>query len=302
LGVIVGLEGGGTKTGCAVLDTQGNLLAYAEGGPANLNFVSEAQQRESFAQAIEGALGGIDLPVLALGHTVAGTVANWEWVLQRLGNPLAFPVEEARMAFVSTGTDHAHGLAVVAGTGALLCAFVRDELVRCVSGWGALLGDEGSAYDVALTAIRAAVRAWDGRAPNTKLVQAVQDYFGVSDLRELVPLFYQRGVPRHQIAGFAPHVIATAKRRDAVAVHLLTEKGTLLAEDALACVRGVFPPEETVYVALTGGMFRERSRFRQAFQDRFRQGYPRALFHTPKMMPAVAVARITLRRWRVSQM
>jgi len=302
MGVIVGLEGGGTKTGCAVLDTEGNLLGYAEGGPANLNFVSEAEQRNSFTQAIEGALEGIDEPVLALGHTVAGTVANWEWVLQRLGNPLAFPVEEARMAFVSTGLDRAHGLTVVAGTGALICAFVGDQLARCVSGWGALLGDEGSAYDVALRAIRSAVRAWDGRDPHTKLIQAVQTYFSVDDLRTLIPLFYQQGVPRHRIAGFAPSVVATAKRRDETARRILTECGNLIAEDALACARPVFPTDRALTVALTGGMFRERSPYRAEFQTRFKEEYPKARFRTPQIQPAVAVARIALHKWRKREM
>jgi hypothetical protein len=65
MGVIVGLEGGGTKTGCAVLTEQGERFAYAEGGPANLNFVDEATQRQSFEDALNSALRGIDAPVLS---------------------------------------------------------------------------------------------------------------------------------------------------------------------------------------------------------------------------------------------
>jgi len=103
-----------------VLSEQGERLAYAEGGPANLNFVDEATQRQSFEDALSGALAGIDAPVCALGYCVAGTRANWDWVLQRLGNPPAYPIEESRMAMLSTGVETAHGVAVVAGTGALI--------------------------------------------------------------------------------------------------------------------------------------------------------------------------------------
>ncbi len=298
MGVIIGLEGGGTKTGCAVLDERGNLLAYAEGGPANLNFVSEEQQRESFRQALEGALGGIVQPVLALGHCVAGTVANWGWVLERLGNPKAYPVEEGRMAFVSTGLDEAHGIAVIAGTGSLVSAFIKDELVHQVGGWGALLGDEGSAYDVALSAIRVAVRSWDGREFPTRLVNAVQDYFEVEDLRHLIPLFYQKGVPRHVVAGFAPKVIEVAQQRDWLAVRVLEGRATLLARDACACAQKVFSPLEEFPVALTGGMFRKPSPYRRAFEREFRRRFPNATFRTPQMQPAVATARVALRRWK----
>jgi N-acetylglucosamine kinase-like BadF-type ATPase len=299
--VIVGLEGGGTKTGCAVLNEEGRLLAYAEGGPANLNFVSEAIQRESFETALEGALRGIDATVLALGYTVAGMRATWDWLLQRLGNPPAFPVEETRMAFVSTGRMYAHGLAVVAGTGSIISAFVHDELVRTVGGWGALLGDEGSAYDVALSGLRAAVRTWDGRGISTKLVNAARAYFGVQDLHELIPLFYQKGVPRHQLAGFARKVIQAAKQGDMVAQHILIARAGCLARDAILCAHGLFKFYEEFTVALTGGMFRGQTPFREGFEKRFREGYPNACFCTPRMKPAVAVARIALRRYKQSE-
>ncbi len=298
MGIIVGLEGGGTKTGCAVLDENGRLLAYAEGGPANLNFVSEAVQRESFETALEGALQGISEPVLMLGYTVAGSRANWEWLLQRLGNPRAIAIEEARMAFASTGPLYAHGLAVIAGTGSLIAAFVDDSLVRTVGGWGALLGDEGSAYDVALQAVRAAVRAWDGRDPDTQLVQAVQRYFRVRRLDELVPLFYQRGVPRHQLAGFAAQVVRVARRGDERARAILEHAAAVLAHDAIACARGLFAPDEPLRVAITGGMFRGRTPFRQRFEQCFRAAFPNARLCPPVMRPAVAVARLVWRKCR----
>jgi N-acetylglucosamine kinase len=296
MGLVVGLEGGGTKTGCAVLDEQGRLLAYAEGGPANLNFVDEAVQRESFETALEGALKGIDAPVQVLGYTVAGSLANWNWLQQRLGNPLTCPVEEPRMAFVSTGQLYAHGIAVIAGTGSVIAAFQEDRLVRTVGGWGALLGDEGSAYDVAIHAVQAAVRAWDGRDADTELVKAVKRYFKVRDLRELIPLFYQKGVPRHQIAGFAPQVIRLAGRGDSKAQLILVSSALILAHDAVACARGLFQPSEPLTVALTGGMFRGHTLFRQAFELSFKKTFPSAQFRTPKMKPAVAVAKIAWHR------
>ena len=297
MGVIVGLEGGGTKTGCTVLSEQGERLAYAEGGPANLNFVDEATQRRSFEDALRGALAGIDAPVQALGYCVAGTRANWDWVLQRLGNPPAYPIEESRMAMLSTGAERAHGVAVVAGTGALIGGFVDDELRVQMSGWGALLGDEGSAYDVAMRAIRAAVRAWDGRDRETALVEAVQRYFGVQDLRELVPLFYERGVPRHTVAAFATHVADTARAGDTRAKVILRQAGRELARDALACARKLFERDDEFTVAMTGGMFKSRI-FRTAFQRAFKARFPCAVFREPVMPPAEAVARAALRRLR----
>ncbi|MCS6919372.1 MAG: hypothetical protein NZM28_06345 [Fimbriimonadales bacterium] len=297
MGVIVGIEGGGTKTGCAVLNEQGERLAYAEGGPANLNFVDEATQRRSFETALEGALQGITEPVLALGYTVAGTRANWDWLLERLGNPPAFAIEESRMAMLSTGVEVADGIAVVAGTGSLIGGFRDDVLVKQMGGWGALLGDEGSAYDVAMRGIRAAVRAWDGRDRENGLIQAVQEFFGVQDLAELVPMFYQQGVPRHKVAEFAQSVVATARKGDSTAKMILARAGFELSRDAQACAALLFTREDTFAVAMTGGMFKSRI-FRTAFEEFFELIFPRADFLTPVMEPATAVAKAAWQRLR----
>lgn len=295
MGVIIGIEGGGTKTGCAVLNEQGERLAYAEGGPANLNFVDEATLRESFETALNGALQGIDEPILALGYTVAGTRANWHWLLDRLGNPLAFAIEESRMAMLSTGAEMAHGVSVVAGTGSLIGGFKNDELVKQMGGWGALLGDEGSAYDVAMRGIRAAVRAWDGRDRENGLIQAVQEFFGVQDLRELVPLFYQKGVPRHKVAAFAQSVVATARKGDPTAKMILARAGFDLSRDAQACAALLFTRDDTFTVAMTGGMFKSKI-FRTAFEEFFALIFPHAEFLTPVMEPATAVAKAALKK------
>ncbi|MCS7208310.1 MAG: hypothetical protein NZ874_01945 [Fimbriimonadales bacterium] len=297
MGIIVGIEGGGTKTGCAVLSEQGELLAYAEGGPANLNFVDEATQRQSFETALHGALRGLHEPVLALGYTVAGTRANWNWLLEKLGNPPAFAIEESRMAMLSTGIGVAHGVAVVAGTGSLIGGFKNDELVLQMGGWGALLGDEGSAYDVAIRGIRAAVRAWDGREPENRLIQAVQQFFGVQNLYELIPLFYQQGVPRHQVAEFAKSVVQTAQQDDPVARQILTQAAHALAHDAQACAARLFTRDDEFVVATTGGMFKSPI-FHTAFKESFALAFPKAQCLTPVMEPATAVAKATLRQLR----
>ncbi|MCX7992045.1 MAG: hypothetical protein N2651_00090 [Fimbriimonadales bacterium] len=297
MGVIVGIEGGGTKTGCAVLNAHGELLAYAEGGPANLNFVDEATQRQSFETALMGALQGINEPIRALGYCVAGTRANWEWLLERLGNPPAYAIEESRMAMLSTGVEIAHGVSVVAGTGSLIGGFKDDELVLQMGGWGALLGDEGSAYDVAMRGIRAAVRAWDGRDPHNELIEAVQQFFGVDNLAELVPLFYQQGVPRHQVAAFAQSVVETACKGDPAAQTILTQAGSELARDAQACAARLFAHQDAFTVAMTGGMFKS-ALYRTAFEETFAQIFPHAEFRMPVMEPATAVAKAAWQRLR----
>ena len=71
---------------------------------------------------------------------------------------------EHEAALAACGILETDGVAVVAGTGSSAVA-VRDGRRRVAGGWGALLGDQGSAYDIAMWAIRAAIRSSEETGP-----------------------------------------------------------------------------------------------------------------------------------------
>ena len=52
----MGLDGGGTKTVCAIVDGAGHTVGYGQGGPANINFVERRLAVMSFENAIIEAL------------------------------------------------------------------------------------------------------------------------------------------------------------------------------------------------------------------------------------------------------
>lgn len=297
--LVLGIEAGGTKTECAALSESGLLFGYGRGGPANLNFVTEEQHNESLRTAVEGALKDQDGQVCAVGYTIAGTAASIKWLRRRLGNPVLWHYSELRVAVAITGLINPHGVAVIAGTGSNVAFFKEGEQLGSVGGWGSLLGDEGSAYEVALQAIRAAVRAYDGRDPDTALVQAVQRYFNVEELRsELVPLFYKKTLPRHQIASFAKEAVKLAEeQRDKTAIRVVQQAAERLAQDAVTGAKAYFDPADPVSFSLSGGMFHSKRCYLKAFEEVVQAVYPLAKFRLPRDRPATAVARITLRDW-----
>ena len=70
--------------------------------------------------------------------------------------------------------------------GAITYLFRGDAYVR-VGGWGPLLGDEGSGYDIGLSAIKRALWMYDGRAEmEERFVEAVLEHFDVSEPRQLI--------------------------------------------------------------------------------------------------------------------
>lgn len=297
--LILGIEGGGTKTECAALDESGQLLGYGRGGPANLNFVSAQEQQNAIRTAIEGALEGLKGVVRVVGFAAAGSPKEVSWLRRWFPEIAIFRYGELQAAMATTGLLRAHGMAVVAGTGSLIGYFRDNQCLGAVGGWGSWLGDEGSAHDIAMRAIHAAIRASDGRAAETSLGEVVCRYFGIEHLGGLIQVFYPQPPPRHRIAGLAPEVSRLAEEQgDPVAIQILQSAGDLLAQDAIAGAKRYFSPDEGIPVALCGGVFKSRQHFLPAFERTLLSAFPKAQLRFPRHRPATAVARLTLRDWK----
>jgi N-acetylglucosamine kinase-like BadF-type ATPase len=175
---------------------------------------------------------------------------------------LATDAEIALAGATRTG----RGIIVIAGTGSI--AFGRHEAgaTARVGGWGYLFGDEGSAYDIARQALRAALREEEGWGPRTALRQTLLEATGAKDANEALHLFYTPEWPRDRIAGLAPLVDAAAVSGDETAREVLQYAALQLATLAASVQRRLWHRGEAVEVAFTGGVFENRS-IRERFQE-----------------------------------
>src|SRR5690606_32928807 len=128
----------------------------------------------------------------------------------------------------------------------------RGERARS-GGWGALFGDEGSAYDVGRQAIVRALHAMDGRGPSTAWVAAIEALFGMP-LSAVVARLYRD--PSPQVASLAETVHAVAEAGAPVARDLLHEAARHLASCVDAVLKQLTFAKHPVPVVLSGGLFR----------------------------------------------
>jgi N-acetylmuramic acid 6-phosphate etherase len=138
----------------------------------------------------------------------------------------------------------APGVVLVAGTGAAALAIGPRGEATIVDGAGWWLGDDGSGAWVGAEALRAVLRAADGRGPRTALSAAAGRQFGSLDaVRALAGELN----PAAAAASFGPDVAAAARAGDEVAAAILRSASTALAATALAAVRAIGgrrPPAE----------------------------------------------------------
>src|SRR5439155_3937578 len=137
-------------------------------------------------------------------------------------------------------------------------------------GWGYLLGDEGSAWQIGLSGLRAACRAADRAGPATQLLAAFQATLGTDDPRDFIPATYRGVWDRAAIAGLAPIVLEAAECGDEVAHRLVVQQVTELARTAVAAVDAYNLPRLGLPVAVAGGLVVKSEFYRRLFVEALR--------------------------------
>jgi N-acetylglucosamine kinase-like BadF-type ATPase len=200
---------------------------------------------------------------------------------------------EHEAALAACGILVSEGVAVVAGTGSSAVA-MHDGRSHTAGGWGAILGDQGSAYDIAISAIRDAIRSSEGIGPALPVLERqVREHFGIESLWDLVGLFHGSGVRREQVADLCRVLAADAPDDPAIAARF-EAAGCDLASLAVAAATSVFTPAAAPDVAMSGGVWKAGAVVKTSFVDRVRAAYPNARFHRQVCPPAVGVARRVL--------
>ncbi|MEJ2290627.1 MAG: BadF/BadG/BcrA/BcrD ATPase family protein [Deinococcales bacterium] len=277
----VGVDGGGSKTRVVAIDGGGRVRLDAETDGCDLPARGEASVRQVLRDVrglVAGALGGADDAALALGLPAYGETGIWDEALDRLAAEIFAPWRyrvhnDVRLALEGALPDSA-GVLVLSGTGSM--AWGKDDLgreARC-GGWGTLLGDEGSGFDLGVGALRAACRVEDGRGPVTALATEVPAALGVADMHGALALLSALPQPpRARVAALARTVVRVAEAGDAVAAALVDGAARELVDHVDALVARLALGEGAA-VSTAGGGFHGAA-LAEAFADELtRRGYP----------------------------
>ena len=288
---IIGIDGGGTKTVGVLTTETGQHLAQAQSGPANYHVVGETQTQavlESVVRELcEKAHISRTSPIrFCLGMAGLGRAADQE-VIGRICDEIGVRenrilTHDAHIALVG-GTESHEGVIIISGTGAIVYGIDTDGREARASGWGYLLGDEGSGYDVAIKGLRAVVRAADGRDDPTELTNQILNRLELNAPSKLI--HWVHAASRDAIAHLASVVFDTARTTDRVAERIIDD-----AADELVCaadsVIGQLGFEGRFNVVLSGGNLMHQPMFADKIRYRFAEMQPEASVILPKHEPA----------------
>jgi N-acetylglucosamine kinase-like BadF-type ATPase len=284
--LVLGIDGGGTKTvawlaKCDLTQQSGaansiEIIGRGKSGSSNVRSVGFETALDHLDQAIERAFADAELPRITVERAclaLAGAGRDVEqkrirtWANQcQLASHLAV-VDDALPVLYAASPDGI-GIALIAGTGSLaLGQNASGDMARC-GGWGSLLGDEGSGYQISLAALRAAVRADDGRGPATQLHERLLRHHGITSASEWIPILHANSNNRIMIASLAPLVFEVADSGDQVAMQIIDQASMELAEMVQTLVARLSMTNQPCSLAGTGSVLIQQPAFMQSIRDK----------------------------------
>ncbi len=222
---VLAVDSGGTKCEAALVREDGVAVGWGLCRVPGLNGRSLDATREAVRRAMAGVDGAEigELHFACLSEKLATGIFDGS---ERF--PVhSYVVGEWEAALNLADCDA--GIVAVAGTGAFVHVAAPDGRSVHYDGFGPLLGDRGSGYQIGWMAIRAAMRArWHERR-KTRLREAVFGAFGVRNAFEMIPVGLENP-DRCVVAALAKEVDRLANEGDAVAREILEMAAADLAE------------------------------------------------------------------------
>jgi N-acetylmuramic acid 6-phosphate etherase len=300
-GLLLGIEGGATRSTGVLVDGQMRVVAEYVGGPTNVHAVGRDRAGDATEDILRALLAGANVgweSVSAAAFCMAGLRTDadrsvWRGILDELAAPSDVVLTHDAAAGLAAGSEDQTGILVVCGTGSLVYARRADGAERFVGGRGPVVGDEGSGFDIARRGLRAAARAADGRGPATRLQRLLPERLGLADVEEL-PRWADPSA-KGRIASAAPIVFDAAEAGDDVAAQIIHAAAGELVRSIEIAARALWPPgsdEGLRRIVLSGGVLRGRRSFREAVSSAVRTSVPTAECLHATVTGAIGAARI----------
>lgn len=304
----LGVDGGGTKTHIALMNTAETIVCEGVAGPSNPLRVGVETAVANILKAINDACdqGGVsrgDIAAATIGLAGVRRADLKQRIKASFFEQMRIRktevVTDAEIALYAT-TLGKPGLVVIAGTGSVCLGKNAAGKIAISGGWGPLAGDEGGGVGIARDALHAVAKASDGRGIATVLSKRASEYFRASGPENLIVAIYSPQVDNSRIAGFAKFVVETAQSGDAVAMDILSQAGFELGIAAVAVIEKLGLKKKKVPIGCVGSVFHAGELLTKPMVNVIQTVAPNAFLTEPLMPPAHAAALMALRNGTIA--
>ena len=254
---IIGIDGGGTKTVGLLTTTDGEDLAKITVGPSNYHVVGIETTHQVLNQIIQSLTSRIDCTnnnlVICIGMAGLGREDDKK-IINEICDELKITSQrilthDAHIALVG-GIGKPEGIIVISGTGSIVYGIDSHGNEIRAGGWGYLIGDEGSGYDIAIKGLQAVAKASDNRQPATILTELYLTQLNIQDPIQLIR--WVHAAERDEIAKLSDVVFKAVNNGDRTAIRIIDSA----TDELLSAVESVIRHatfKDSINIVLSGG-------------------------------------------------
>ncbi len=224
MGLLIGIDGGGTGCRAVIADANGNLLGSGKSGAANImtNFDGA---RHNIIQACQQAINnaGLEQEEINSAKAFLGLAgANIGDYATRMIDALPFAqchIDTDAMISLQGAIGDDDGVVAIIGTGSVFIYRAHSK-IHTVGGWGFMVGDLGSGSRLGRTLLQETLLSFDGIQNGSGLTDYILAQFE-NDPQTIVE--YAHTAKPGEFGKFAPAIFQYAGKNDSIAMSIVSK-------------------------------------------------------------------------------
>ncbi len=292
--LVIGIDGGGTKTVALLADEFGDVLIEEVDEPSNFQIIGVETAAKTLLKLIKTCCTKVGcapnmVAVIVMGLTGAGRLSDQDRIaegIKKLARSRHVKLNtiivesDARIA-LEGALRGASGIIMIGGTGSIAYGKDSDGIIHRVGGWGRILGDEGGGYFLGREALLAVMRQYDGRGESTLLTELITAKHKLENVEAIISAVYSEKL---DIASLAPDVIEAAREGDRVAEKIL-QQGAVEIEEHVRVLSSKLNSTQKIHTVLLGGLLSGENLYSRIVREKISGSLPNV-----QIQPAMASA------------
>lgn len=307
---ILGVDGGGTKTVIRITDFNGNIASEIITGAGNYKSVGISVAELNITEGILKAVNQINkspddnffasscFGLSGLDSEQDGEIYKniiYSKKIKKLLHPHKIIICNDSRIGLAAGTDSKNAIMIICGTGSNCFGINEEGQEAKANGWDFILGDEGSAYEIGIKALRSVMRAFDNRGKKTLLTHSILKELNLDDIQGLIDWCYNIPFSSERFAALTKTVCSSAELGDKISIKLLRDE----AKEALASISVVAKKlklsRKQFDIVYVGSVFRCEKYFKQVLTEKLKEKFPKINFSPLKDIPVSGAIKMAIK-------
>jgi N-acetylglucosamine kinase-like BadF-type ATPase len=287
----IGIDGGGTKTDCILVDNNFNILCSANNGPLNLLSSGINESAKTVCKLINSCISKLNINLslikcIGVGAAGAGRIDDSNKLEIKLKELLSVPIFVKVFTDADAALEGAFngkpGCILISGTGSIIYGKNNNGQFQRCGGYGKILGDEGSGYMLGKKALIAALKEFDCRGEKSLITSLLKEKYQIKSAQDIINQVYKKNM---DISALAPLVLASAGNNDLVALKIVEEETNELLDLISSMMRKL--KKDKLEICFTGKLISTVNIFSITLRKKITESGMDLIIKEPEFPPAM---------------